>query len=106
MNIDQLIEQKISEQVSLAFEARLNEFSQVICDKLSTPKFEEWGRYLSPKQAMTYTGYSSINGFNEMCNMKGISASRVNARVLRYDRYDLDKINVNNALKDYFEKLK
>ena len=106
MSIDQIIEQKISEQVSLALDARFDELSQVICNKLSTPKFEDWGRYLSPRQAMIYTGYSSINGFNDMCTMKGISTSRINARVLRYDRYDLDKINVAKAVKAYSKSLK
>jgi hypothetical protein len=106
MSFDQLIEQKIKEHIMIALSSHLDEIIDRIACKLSAPEHEAWGRYLSPKQAMLYTGFRSQNGFKEMCRVKGIEPIKVNQRVLRYDREELDRINIQEQVESYIESLK
>lgn len=101
MTLDQIIEHKISEAIEATIESKIEQISERVSKHLTRPHYHEWGRYLSPMQARIYVGVKSTNGLKEFCRNKGIKSIRINNRVIRYDRNDLDKINVRNVIKDY-----
>lgn len=105
MTIDQHIQKMITKEVTIALQHHLVQITERLSSELTKNEYQKWGRYLTPDQAMKYCGFRSRNGFLEMCSIRGIESIKINQRVIRYDRYELDKINVSQKIEEYLNNL-
>lgn len=98
---EEAIRQIIREEVNL----QLNGVADGILSHLHKPEYENWGRYLNYDQTAIYLSIGK-SGLRKRLATKGIYPIEFNAREKVYDRYELDKLNVNQFLDDYKRKMK
>lgn len=105
LNIESLIKNRIKEEVQHQICALLPTLAEEIVNRVSKPEYTSWGRYLNPKQAMKYLGCKSHNGLKSLLRRHNISGTKSNSKSVKYDRQELDKVNINMVIEDYKKTL-
>lgn len=105
MNINEIIRDQVKEEVALAIKGSISELEDTLLDSLHKPEYQGWGRFFDTTQAKKYLGCRSVNGMKSLLKRFGIQGSKVNSKVVKYDREQLDKVNVNQAIEEYKKSL-
>jgi len=105
MDFNKLIQDQIQTAALNAVTDILPSAMNDILQQLNKPEYTTWGRYLNRKQTCKYLGIRSANGLKSFLSKKGIKPID-NQTPIRYDRYELDKINSSTALKNYLTQIK
>ena len=105
LDISSIFNQYIKEEVHRQVSASLPTLAEEIVNRVSKPEYTSWGRYLNPKQAMKYLGCKSHNGLKSLLRRHNISGTKSNSKSVKYDRQELDKVNINMVIEDYKKTL-
>lgn len=105
MDINLALEEFIDQRAHFVFCSRLNELEERICSSISKPDYQSFGKFLTPTQAANYVGCKSVNGMKSLIQPFGIKPIKCNSKAVRYDRDDLNKVNVSIAFDDYKKSL-
>ena len=106
MHIDKIIEDKIQNAVSNEINDQLDRFLQEYLNHLPKPEYESWGRYLTLKQAMIYTGYSSKGGLDAFLKKHNIKKIKNSPKDVKIDREDIDDAMIAQQVASYKKQLK
>lgn len=98
---EESIRQLIREEVNL----QLNGLADGILSHLHKPEYENWGRYLNYDQTAKYLSVGK-SGLRKRLAAKGIHPIEFNAREKVFDRYELDRLKVNEFLDNYKNRIR
>ena len=95
------LKELIRSQVDALVIEKLDSFQETFCNAISKPEYQKWGRFLTPQQAAAYVGCKSVNGMKSLIEPLGIQPTKVNSKTVRYDREELNKVNVSIDIENF-----
>ncbi len=84
---------------------QLDGLAEGVLSCLQRPEFESWGRFLNYDQTAKYLGISK-SGLKKRLARFGVHPLVFNEREKVFDRYELDRLKVNEFLNNYKNNLK
>ena len=96
----EFLRQIIREELAL----ELNGFAEELLEHIHKPEYEQWGRYLNYDQTAKYLSVGK-SGLKRRLALKGIHPIVFNQREKVFDRYELDKLNVNQFIESYKSRI-
>lgn len=104
-SLEDHIQEFIEQTARRVFESYLNNYEDFFTTRKPNPEFESWGRYLTIKQAMVYTGYSSKNGLYSFLNKFQIQLIKNSSKDVKIDRYEIDQAMNKKIIMEYKKQL-
>ena len=101
MNKKIQIEEIIRSQVEALVNEKLDSFHKTLCNAISKPEYQKWGRFLTPQQAAAYVGCRSVNGMKSLIEPLGIQPNKFSSKTVRYDREELNQVNIKIATENF-----
>ncbi|GEM_PF-5727666 len=104
MNLEEKIQSLLIPLVKEEVTNQLDGLVDGILSCLQRPEFESWGKYLNYDQTAKYLGIGK-SGLKKRLARFDIHPLIFNEREKVFDRYELDRLKVNELLENYKNKI-